>query len=185
MSWSTPSPEGDDSGPSPGVANMPPAPEHQYGPPGGPSYAGWWKRVAGALIDSLVVGVPLGIANAVIGGNLVRTDRATNTTTIHIGTRGVLSTLVFMALSFTYFVILEGGPRGQSVGKMALGIQLRDAATGGAVGYGRALGRRLLGTALWWLLVVPGMVDDLWPLWDDRRQTLHDKAVNAVVVDVG
>ena len=36
---------------------------------------------------------------------------------------------------------------------------------------------------LWWLLLIPGLLDVLSPLWDGRRQTWHDKAVNSVVVD--
>jgi hypothetical protein len=32
------------------------------------------------------------------------------------------------------------------------------------------------------LFVVPWVIDMLWPLWDPRNQTLHDKVVNSVVV---
>ena len=27
-----------------------------------------------------------------------------------------------------------------------------------------------------------GIIDLLWPLWDERRQTLHDKAVGCYVI---
>jgi uncharacterized RDD family membrane protein YckC len=29
---------------------------------------------------------------------------------------------------------------------------------------------------------VGGLLDLLWPLWDEQRQTLHDKAVGSFVV---
>ena len=29
-----------------------------------------------------------------------------------------------------------------------------------------------------------GILDDLWPLWDARKQTLHDKVVSTLVVKV-
>ena len=53
----------------------------------------------------------------------------------------------------------------------------------GPIGYGKALGRRLLASLFWWLLLIPGLLDVLWPLWDGRRQTWHDKVVGSVVVD--
>ena len=82
-----------------------------------------------------------------------------------------------------YFVAMEGGPTAAAaVGKMAMHITVRDESTWAPIGYGRALGRRLLGMVLWWLLIVPGLLDVLWPLWDGRRQTWHDKAVHSVVV---
>ena len=32
------------------------------------------------------------------------------------------------------------------------------------------------------LIPLAGMLDLLWPLWDPRRQTLHDKAVDSYVI---
>jgi hypothetical protein len=32
--------------------------------------------------------------------------------------------------------------------------------------------------------VFPGLADVLWPLWDAKRQTLHDKLVGRVVVKI-
>jgi uncharacterized RDD family membrane protein YckC len=56
--------------------------------------------------------------------------------------------------------------------------------TGDPIGYARAFLRWLVSAALWWVLYVGGLVDVLWPLWDDRNQSLHDKAANSVVVRV-
>jgi uncharacterized RDD family membrane protein YckC len=74
------------------------------------------------------------------------------------------------------------GSSGQTVGKRALGIKVIDATTGGPIGFGRAFGRALiqgltgLFCGIFWLL------DHLWPLWDERKQALHDKAIGSVVV---
>jgi uncharacterized RDD family membrane protein YckC len=55
-----------------------------------------------------------------------------------------------------------------------------------------AQGQRLtFGTAFIRLLVQAGLsliwigsiLDSLWPLWDERRQTLHDKAVSSYVIN--
>ena len=39
-------------------------------------------------------------------------------------------------------------------------------------------------TFLFGIFTLPLILDYLWPLWDDRNQTLHDKAVSTVVVRV-
>ena len=64
---------------------------------------------------------------------------------------------------------MDGGPSAATVGTRALHLSVRVDSTWAPIGYGRALGRRFLGTVLWWLLVLPGLLDVLWPLWDDRR----------------
>lgn len=198
MSWYTPSgesqggrPQGEPPPPPPPPSpQAPPPPQYQYGHapegygPPGPSYAGWWKRVAAALIDGIILGVLSSIVQGIAGQQIVRTDPGTNTWSVQFGARGVSATLVVFLLAMAYYMLLEGGPKGQTVGKLALSISLRDAVGGGPIGYGRALGRRLLATVLWWLFVIPGLIDDLWPLWDGRKQTLHDKAVNSVVVNM-
>ena len=75
---------------------------------------------------------------------------------------------------------MHGSRRGQTYGKRALGIRVVNE-EGGSIGYGRAFGRYgiifLLG-----ILVVPLLIDYLWPLWDDRSQALHDKGVRSFVV---
>jgi uncharacterized RDD family membrane protein YckC len=80
--------------------------------------------------------------------------------------------------------MLVGHRSGQTPGKRAVGIQVRDAVTGESIGYPRALGRYLAQVFAALILPILTAIDLLWPLWDDRHQTLHDKAVNAVVVEV-
>jgi uncharacterized RDD family membrane protein YckC len=50
-------------------------------------------------------------------------------------------------------------------------------------GNGLAFGRFAVA---WAINLIPfgGVVDDLWPLWDERKQTLHDKAVKTLVIKV-
>lgn len=67
---------------------------------------------------------------------------------------------------------------------MAMKIAVKDANTGGPIGYGRALARWLVASVLWVAFYLPGLIDVLFPLWDPKRQTLHDKAVGSVVVKV-
>jgi uncharacterized RDD family membrane protein YckC len=96
-----------------------------------------------------------------------------------------LALIVVTVVAALYNAILVGGPRGQTVGMMAVGIRaVPDGTDQGAVGYGTALLRWLLQLVLWIVVVVPWILDMLWPLWDRKNQTLHDKAVGTVVLRV-
>jgi uncharacterized RDD family membrane protein YckC len=93
-----------------------------------------------------------------------------------------LGVLLIFAANILYKVLLEGSERGQTVGKIALRIRVRDANTSGPAGYGKAALRWLVSWVLWIALWIPGVIDDLFPLWDKKRQTLHDKAASTIVV---
>jgi uncharacterized RDD family membrane protein YckC len=62
---------------------------------------------------------------------------------------------------------------------MLYGIAVRDDLDGGQVRVGRAALRSVI------LIVLFGFfIDSVWPLWDPKRQSFHDKAARTVVVDV-
>jgi len=83
-----------------------------------------------------------------------------------------------------YAGLMNGSARGQTVGKMAMGIAVRDARTGGKIGAWRGIGRYAITVLFDVLLVIPYVVDSLSPLWDARRQAWHDRAAHSVVIDV-
>ena len=148
--------------------------------------AAWWQRVLAIIIDGFVTAVPGGIVFAIIVGasTTTTTDAFGNTMTLR-ASGGALAAgyLVVLLVILVYFGLLDGSQRGQTVGKMALGIATRDRA-GGPVGFWRAFARRLLYQILFLVLFVPGLLNVLSPLWDARRQAWHDKAVGTVVVKV-
>ena len=80
------------------------------------------------------------------------------------------------------------GKRGQSIGKKVLKIGVINERTGQYLGVGRGLGRLAvdilisLPSQLIPLLFFIPLVNYLWPLWDDKNQTWHDKAVHSLVV---
>ena len=53
---------------------------------------------------------------------------------------------------------------------------------GNLLSMGTAFIRLLAQVALNFVPVVGPLLDLLWPLWDERRQTLHDKAVGSYVL---
>jgi uncharacterized RDD family membrane protein YckC len=77
---------------------------------------------------------------------------------------------ITVAFCLVYLVFGEGGKRGQTLGKLIFGISVRDAKRGGPIGYGRAL-VRIVVFAVLWSLVVPGVIETLWPFRDSRNQT--------------
>lgn len=71
---------------------------------------------------------------------------------------------------------------GRTLGMTWLHIRPVRTRGGGTLGWGRAFGRAALfwlSTCLGWL----GLLDPLWCLWDDKRQCVHDKAVDSIVVN--
>ena len=81
----------------------------------------------------------------------------------------------------------SGERNGQTLGKQVLNIRVfRE--DGQPVSIGFALLRDfvvrflLFGFIGIFLIGLPGLVDLLWPLWDERNQTLHDKIVSSYVI---
>jgi uncharacterized RDD family membrane protein YckC len=89
-------------------------------------------------------------------------------------------------MATAYYAVLNGSEMGQTFGKRALGIQVRDASSGGPIGADRA-GLRYVVIGLFRIIPFFGLfslLDGLWPLWDRRRQALHDKIAGSLVVRV-
>lgn len=169
--------------PYPGTSYGPPPSYEGYGPPPGVSpyenpyaaplsnneqLAGWWRRCGGLVIDGVI-----GTAAGIILGLL-------------LGGTGVAVTPI---LQFLY-VVLFVGARGRTPGMMAVGISLRDAKSGSSkISYDKAFLRGLVATGISLVTVYLSpvfvlllLLDYLFPLWDGRNQTLHDKAAGTVAV---
>ena len=81
-----------------------------------------------------------------------------------------------------YFSILNGTHSGQTAGNHAPGIAVRDATTGLAIGFWRGLLRWFIRFVLYLAFGLPGLLNDLFPIWDSRSQTIADKAARSVVI---
>ena len=103
---------------------------------------------------------------------------------------GILALFVGVALVlFPLLLIYEPtliALKGQTLGKMAMGIMVVRADDGGVPGWGKAIGRWILPgllsviPAVGWLL---SLLVYISLLWDDRRQGWHDKMATTVVID--
>jgi uncharacterized RDD family membrane protein YckC len=76
----------------------------------------------------------------------------------------------------SYLVAFTAG--GQTIGKMALGIRVVPAGVGTTLD----LGRSLIRTAVWSLLILPAGLGLLTALWSDERRGLHDRCAGTKVV---
>lgn len=170
----------------PGRWDSPSFQQAPYGGPGGAfagaPYAGWWVRVAGTIIDGILISLVSSIY--LLPSHAFRSMNSTTNGTNHLrfalDTRGLV---VIFAVGALYAGLMIG-LGGQTVGMMAVRVRAVDAQTGGPIGFWRAVGRDLLERVLGFLLFIPLVIDLLFPLWDPRHQTLHDKATNTVVIRV-
>jgi uncharacterized RDD family membrane protein YckC len=138
--------------------------------------AAWWKRLVAILIDGLIVGAVSMAVWVALGGDVPKAgDQNLN------AVRGLA--FVQLGLGLLYFGALNGSPRGQTVGKTALKIRVRDARAGGPIGFGRGMVRFGFVWVLG-ILRVPVVIDGLWALFDPNRQTWHDKVARSIVIDV-
>jgi uncharacterized RDD family membrane protein YckC len=143
----------------------------QYGAPAGygapaVNYAGWPQRVGGYLIDVLVL-LPFYVLAWVVG----------------IGDDGInLFYSIFLLLGIAvsgYNRWYQQGKTGQTWGKKVVGIRLVSEQTGQPIGPGMAFARDFVHI----VDSAPCFIGYLWPLWDEKRQTLADKILKTVVVN--
>jgi uncharacterized RDD family membrane protein YckC len=103
---------------------------------------------------------------------------------------GAIAVSVLVSLVY-YFGFLKW--RAATPGKLMLGLRVRLRDTPGPLSWG-TIGKRWIATS-WpvffsWIPVLGGLlgiyniVDGLWPLWDDKKQALHDKFAGTNVVKV-
>jgi uncharacterized RDD family membrane protein YckC len=94
--------------------------------------------------------------------------------------------VIFGYLLHAFMMAREGEKNGMTLGKQALGITaIRE--DGQPWNFGTSLLRELVikgllvGT-IGGFFFIPWLVNYLWPLWDERKQALHDKLVTSYVV---
>lgn len=114
---------------------------------------------------------------------------------------GIVLTLVFfvtrsLALYFLLWLVslawggynaYLNGTTGQSIGKKVVGLKVLGEQTGQVIGAGMGIVRWLIPAIIGFIPCIGFIffiVDLLFPLWDSKKQTLHDKAVKSVVVVV-
>lgn len=125
-------------------------------------YAGFWRRLTAFILDLFLFNACVApILVAIYGRN-------------YSGTADFIFTLLLpIALTIVFWVKLGATP-----GKLLLDCRIVDVNTLQPIGWKQA-GLRCVGYAISVALFCLGF---LWIAWDKRKQGLHDKLVNTVVL---
>lgn len=153
----------------------------------------WWERVLAAVIDGFVLLIPALVIYLIFGllsgGNL-------GVALI----MGLLSAMIVTAGIVAYKVLLEGGPKQATVGKMVFGLQVVTADAGERAPLQQALVRTwpwwinlaaflgpvpILGVLISVLILIAWIVLLVLAAVDPNGQGLHDKTARCRVVKTG
>lgn len=155
------------------------------------SYASFWRRAGASMVDTLMIGIVFSMVMPAVLPDSV-------------------AALYLLPIAATWIYIVGMTAGGATLGKRAVGIKVTDNA-GYSPGVGRALKRGALPFGLevvpmalvvgavvlvpdsvgLWILVgvcaalaafVIGMVDVLWMVCDEKKQTIHDQIADTIVV---
>ena len=168
--------------PPPGAASYGAAP-----PAAGPApsafgfpLAVWGKRVGSYLLDGLLAGVPCFVLYSIGGVVLgIGADSYNGVLSALGGFLMFLGILVFLAVQIWNYGYKQG-TTGVSFGKSIMKLRLVGEETGAPIGFGMAVGRyfaHYIDSAIC-------CIGFLFPLWDAKRQTIADKILHALVLDV-
>jgi uncharacterized RDD family membrane protein YckC len=152
------------TGPEGEIPKAPPITGMPEANPVDANLATYGLRLVGYLIDGLIVGVAFVV--------------------IAVAAAGLDSTLLTIVASFAGFLyagLLIGGWNGQTVGMKAMGIRCVNGADASKVEYSTSFLRAFI-HAIFQIIPIVVIVDLLWPLWDKRNQTLHDKVASTIVI---
>lgn len=151
------------------------------------NYAGFWKRFAAFLIDSLLIGAVVGIIMMVFGVGIWSSMSGTDmqqmdqegANAMAAGMIGGLMTMILVAAAaqWLYFALMESSSKQATLGKMALGIIVTDM-NGNKISFGRATGR-YFGKILSGVILYIGY---LMVAFTEKKQGLHDMIAGCLVV---
>jgi uncharacterized RDD family membrane protein YckC len=149
----------------------------------GGGYAGWGDRAVATLWDLLymwpaLVGYFLGFILLVVGGGMAANDSSAGTAFIILGGLVLLAAFAYGIYRYVTNYMLDQGRTGYTYGKRKVGIRTISETTGQPSGVGSCVLRWLLHGLINQVIYI----DYLWPLWDDKNQTLTDKILSTVVI---
>lgn len=119
----------------------------------------------GAFLVDFVISVLVGIAGSAIG-SVISGDLIAINTLVSIG--------------YWIVVLILVATRGQSPGKMVIGIKIVKT-DGRSIGFGTTLLREIIGKIISSIIILLGYI---WILFDGQRQGWHDKIASTYVVKV-
>jgi uncharacterized RDD family membrane protein YckC len=146
-------------------------------------YAGFWRRVGGYVIDQLVIGLPWGFFEALIGGSGLSSSNTVNAqghsvAHFHLNSGRFFPLLAGqLVVAGIYSVLMQTSSSQGTLGMMSVGVRVTDL-NGQRLTRGRAAGRYLA------YLLSTGIFElgNLLMLVTKRKQALHDLLAGTLVV---
>lgn len=138
-------------------------------------YAGFWKRFAALIIDSILLSVVSFVIGFIVGFVFAVGYSA------ELGREAILSvvsSIVSLAINWVYFAAMESSKMQATLGKLALGIQVTDL-NGNRISFGRATGR-------YFAKILSGLILGIGYLmagFTKRKQALHDIISECLVIN--
>lgn len=128
-------------------------------------YASFWERFGASFLDGLVVIAINAFVSYLLEGSFFSEEL--------FG----ISWFANLAIGWLYYSLQESGKAQATLGKRALNIKVTDT-SGGRISFGQATGRHFAR----YLSMIILFIGYFMMLWDTRKQTLHDKLANTLVV---
>lgn len=168
--------------------------------PDGQPLAGWWHRVGARILDGLLLGIVGGGLAAVLVPDfyssysdwLMNMDDPMAPMPPEVASAQLRFVLTLGVIGLIYEVVMVT-MFGGTLGKLITGLRIRLRDEPGKIGWGPSAIRALiyqgvglisqLNTALT-VLGLFNLLNVLWPLWDSKKQAIHDKAAKTNVVKI-
>lgn len=122
-----------------------------------PVYGSFGQRFLAAIIDGVILLIPLVI--------------------LKYAMPGIMQSFVGIIIQWLYYALQESGTNQATFGKKAMGLKVTNL-QGDRISFGQASGR-FFGKIISGLIILIGY---LMMLWDDKKQTLHDKIAGTLVI---
>lgn len=141
--------------------------------------AGFWKRVAANLIDSLVVGVAGGVIGMVLGMVAVPLAAAAgDSSAVMMIVVQVVIQVISIVITAAYYAWFHASHSKATLGKMAIGIKVVRT-DGSRITLARGFGR-------YFAMILSALIlgiGFLMAAFTERKQALHDMLCDTLVVD--
>jgi len=147
-----------------------------YEPPRG--HAGFWRRAAAALIDTLIVGVLGFLLGFVVSLFMIAGSSRGRPPVMSPAGAGVFFQFLGALLGWLYFALFESSDNQATPGKMVVGMKVTDL-QGKQIGFGKATGRTF-GKILSGIILYIGY---FMAGFTEKHQTLHDIMAGTLVVN--
>lgn len=170
-------------------AAVPPPPLAQPVTTTGVLYAGFWLRVVAAIIDNLILLVPMGFLYVLIFAStmpMLMSGRFNDPmgAAMLMMPRLFLLIIIGVVARWLYWALLESSEWQAMLGKKALGLYVTDLESRRAT-FGRTSGRFWAGRGVSVVTPIGGLyyiIDCIMAGLTERKQALHDSIANCLVL---